>query len=123
MKRRLVRVCPLTGDYAEVDGVRLKREAQELLNYVRQHIDANNDDLEIWKWIGPICDAVLNDSIAVPVKFSELPLQYASREGLLPKKFCELYSAFSLTISGTAREILGNVDVDGVLYTYADFEA
>ena len=123
MIRKLVRVDPLTGDYAEVDGVRLKREAQELLDYIRQHIDPNNDDLEIWKWIVPICDAVLNDAIALPVKFSDLPLQYASREGLLPKTFSELYSSFSITISGTAREILANVDVNGVPYTYADFEA
>lgn len=123
MIRKLVRVDPSTGDYAEIDSVRLKREAQELLDYVRQHIDPNDDDLGIWKWVVPICNAVLNDAIALPVKFSELPLQYASREGLLPKEFSELYSSFSLTISGTAREILGNVDLNGVLYTYADFEA
>lgn len=121
MIRRLVRVDLLTGDYSEVDGVRLKRKAQELMDYIRKTIDPHNDELGIWKRIVPICEAVLNDTMVLPVKFSDLPLHYAAREGLLPRKFSELYSSFSITISGIAREILENVDVNGVLHPYADF--
>lgn len=123
MIRKLVKINPLTGDYAEVDKVRLKRETKDLLNYIKKHVDPNADEHEIWKWVVPLCESVLNETVDLPIKFSELPLQHAIQEGLLPKAFSELYSSFAITISGMAREILDNVDVNGVTYTYADFEA
>lgn len=123
MIRKLVRIDPITGDYAEVDTVRLKREAQDLLTYIKNNIDPNRDELGIWKWVMPMCEKVLNGTIILPIKFSDLPLKFATREGLLPEEFSKLYSSFSITISGTAREIFTNVEVNGVSYTYADFEA
>lgn len=123
MIRKLVKIYPLTGDYVEVDKVRLKREVHELINYIKQNIDPNADENEIWKWVVPLCESVLNETADLPIKFSELPLQHAIQEGLFPRKFSELYSSFSITISGMARKIYDNVDVNGVTYTYADFEA
>lgn len=122
VKRKLVKVDEETGDYAEVDTVRLKRETRELMNFIQANIDPNKDPHRIWTSLVPLCRAVLAQTISLPVPFFELPLRYESREGLLDADFDELFSGFALTISGTAREILDEVVIDGVRYMYADFE-
>ncbi len=122
MIRKLVKLDPATGDYSEVDEVRLKRETHILLNYIRTHIDPKNDEHGIWKWVVPLCQGILDGTLILPVPFSTLPLKYAVREGLLPDDFFNLYAEFGLTISGTAREILDKVEIDGNTYMYADFE-
>lgn len=122
IKRRLVRVDEQTGDYAEVDTVRLKRETRELMDYIHAHVDPNKDQHDIWTSVVPLCRAVLADTMSLPIPFFELPLRYESREGLLDAAFDELFCGFVLTISGTAREILDEVVIDGVRYMYADFE-
>ncbi|RSZ58801.1 hypothetical protein HF313_26465 [Massilia atriviolacea] len=122
IKRKLVRVDEQTGDYAEVDTVRLKRETQELMDYIGSNVDPNKDPYRIWTSVVPLCRAVLDETISLPVSFFDLPLRYESREGLLDAEFDDLFSSFVLTISGTAREILDEVVIDGVKYMYADFE-
>lgn len=122
MIRKLVKLDPSTGDYAEIDEVRLKREARVLLDYIKTHIDPNSDEHEIWKWVVPLCQGAIDGTLTLPVPFSTLPLKYAVREGLLPDDFFDLYAEFGLTISGTAREILSKVDIDGMTYMHADFE-
>lgn len=122
IKRKLVRVDEKTGDYAEVDTVRLKRETRELMNFIQKNVDQNNDPHGIWTSLVPLCRAVLAETVLLPFPFFNLPLRYESREGLLDAKFDDLFSAFALTISGTAREILDEVVIDGVRYMYADFE-
>lgn len=120
--RRLVKLNPQTGDYAEIDSVRLKREAKALLDYVGTNISRTDDPLRIWQFAVPLCEGVLDEILSLPIKFEVLPLKRAKREGLLPKQLSELYSSFSLTISGTAREISENIEIGGEVYTYADFE-
>lgn len=122
IKRRLVRVDEQTGDYAEVDTARLKRETQELIDYIHANVDPNKDPYGIWISVVPLCRAVQAETISLPVPFFELPLRYESREGFLDAAFDELFCEFVLTISGTAREILDEVVIDGVRYMYADFE-
>ena len=122
IKRRLVRVDEQTGDYAEVDTVRLQRETRELMDYILANIDPNKDQYGIWTSLVPLCRAVLAETMSLPVSFFELPLRYASREGLLDAGFDELFCEFALTVSGTAREVLDEVVIDGVRYMYADFE-
>ncbi|MCE3606029.1 hypothetical protein LXA47_20815 [Massilia sp. P8910] len=121
-KRKLVKVDEETGDYAEVDKVRLKREARELMEYIERNIDPRKDEYGIWESVVPLCQDVLADKIQLPVSFFNLPLRYESREQLLEPRFDELFSEFKLTISGAAREILDEVIIDGVRYMYADFE-
>ncbi|NHZ66878.1 hypothetical protein [Massilia genomosp. 1] len=122
IKRKLVKVNEQTGDYAEVDKVRLKRETHELMNFIQTNIAQSKDKYGVWTSLVPLCRAVLAETISLPVPFFELPLRYESREGLLDADFDELLCGFTLTISGTAREILDEVVIDGVRYMYADFE-
>ncbi|MDM5176851.1 hypothetical protein PO883_06520 [Massilia sp. DJPM01] len=111
-----------TGDYAEVDIVRLKRESRELIEYIKGNIDPNKDQYGIWNSVVPLCREVLAETISLPVPFFNLPLRYETREGMLDADFDERFSEFALTISGTAREILEEVVIDGIRYMYADFE-
>ncbi len=122
MIRKLVRLDPTTGNYAEVDSVRLKREANELLDHIKTHIDPSVDPNGIWKWVVPLCVGALNETLPLPMNSSDRPLKYAIREGLLPNDFEELYASFAITISGMARAILDKVEIDGNTYMYADFE-
>lgn len=122
MIRKLVKLDSVTGNYAEVDKTRLKREARNLLDFIHKNIDPKMDDYKIWNLVAPLCQGVLDETLKLPVPYSDLPLKYEVREGLLPEDFYRLYAEFKLTISGIAREILENVEVDGVAYTYADFE-
>lgn len=121
--RKLVKLDELTGDYAEVDKVRLKREAQELIQYIKKNIDPSKDAYGIWAKVVPLCQDVLAEKISLPVPFFNLPLRHESREQLLEPGFDEIFSEFKLTISGAPREILDEVIIDGVRYMYADFEA
>jgi hypothetical protein len=122
MIRRLIKLDPATGDYSEIDEARLKRETRLLLEYIKKHIDPKTDEHGIWKWVVPLCQGVVDGTLILPMPFFTLPLKYAVREGLLPDDFFNLYAEFSLTISGTAREMLDNVNIDGNTYMYADFE-
>lgn len=122
IKRKLVRVDERTGDYAEVDTVRLKRETRELMNFIQVNIGPHNDPYGIWTSLVPLCRAVLAETVSLPFPFFSLPLRYESREGFLDANFDELFSEFTLTISGAAREILDEVVIDGIRYMYADFE-
>ena len=122
MTRKLIKLDPATGNYAEVDKVRLKREAIALFEYIKTHIDPNFDEHGIWKWVAPLCTGVLDGTLKLPMNSSERPLKYAIREGMLPSDFEDLYASFSITVTGMAREILDKTEVDGVTYMYADFE-
>lgn len=121
-KRKLVKLDEETGDYAEIDQVRLKREASDLIDYIKKSIDPSSDEYGIWKSVLPLCEEVLAGKIRSPIPFSYLPLRYESRERLLEPRFNELFAEFTLTISGAPREILEEIVIDGVRYMYADFE-
>ena len=124
MIRRLVKLDPATGNYTEVDKVRLKREALALLDYIKTHTDPNSDEHGIWKWVVPLCEAVLNNTLTLPVPYSDLPLKYAIREGLLPNDFEVLYADFAATLSGLRFTScsLDTVFIDGVAHAHVDFE-
>ena len=63
MIRKLVKLDSNTGDYAEVDKIRAKREARVLLDHIQKHIDPNQDEHGIWKWVVPLCQGVLNETL------------------------------------------------------------
>ncbi|MDQ1832569.1 MULTISPECIES: hypothetical protein [Massilia] len=121
-KRRLVKLIGDTGLYAEVDLVKLRRLSRELLSYIQINISPHEDEYEIWKWVVPMCTAVLDGTIRLPVPFLDLPLNYPMREGLLPTDFQKIYAAFKIVACGMAVEVLEKVVIDGATYAYADFE-
>lgn len=121
-KKRLVKLVGDTGFYAEVDGVKLKRISQNLLSYIELNIEPDNDEYGIWKWVVPMCKAVLDGSIQLPVPYLDLPLSYPMREGLLPLDFQGIFSEFRVAASGMALNMSEKIVIDGVNYMYAEFE-
>jgi hypothetical protein len=121
-KKRLVRLLGDTYRYAEIDERRLRRETVALLDYIRNNIDPNKDENEVWKWVVPLCEKVLAGAIHLPLPFSELPLKHAVRERLLTPDFEKVLAEFSLTISGSPREVYEEIIINGVRHAYADFE-
>ncbi|MDM5176850.1 hypothetical protein PO883_06515 [Massilia sp. DJPM01] len=121
-KKRLVKLLGNTYFYADIDERRLRCDTVELLVYIRSHIDPDNDEHEVWKWVVPVCESVLACTISLPVPFYELPLKYAVRERLLTPEFEKVLAEFSLTISGSPREVYEEIVIDGVRHAYVEFE-
>lgn len=121
-KKRLIKLMGDTGLYAEVDVVKLKRIAGQLLTYIQNNINPDNDEYGILKWVVPMCKAVLDDSIQLPVAYLDLPLSYPMREGLLPLDFQKIFSEFRVTVSGMALNVSEKIIIDGVPHMYAYFE-
>jgi hypothetical protein len=121
-KKQLVKLLGDTYRYAEIDVRRLRRETTALLDYIRKNIDPNKDENEVWKWVVPLCERVLAGAVQLPVSLSELPLKHAVRERLLTPEFEKILAEFSLTISGSPREVYEEILVDGVRHAYVDFE-
>jgi len=120
--QHLIKLDPITRRYAQVDVVRLKRETGTLLDFIYTNIDPVHDEHEIWKWVVPLCERVLQDNLELPIPIQDRPLKYQIREGLLPRDFEEIYAPFLLTITGSPRSETPEILIDGELYTYADFE-
>ncbi len=118
----LVKLDPETYHYTQVDVVRLKREAKALLDFIYTHIDPAHDEHGIWKWVVPLCEGVLQNKVELPIPVEDRPLKYQTREGLLPRDLEELYAPFSLTITGSPRNLTQKILINGELYTYVDFE-
>ncbi|NHZ93574.1 hypothetical protein F2P45_31910 [Massilia sp. CCM 8733] len=121
-KRRLVKLLGDTYRYAEIDERRLKRETIALLDYIRKNIDPDKDENNVWKWVVPLCEKVMARTVHLPLPFSELPLKHAVRERLLTPEFEKVLAEFSLTISGSPREVYEEIVIDGVRHAYVDFE-
>jgi hypothetical protein len=119
---KLVRVDKTTGKYLDIDTVRLIREARTLLDFIQKNVDPLADEFHIWTTVVPLCEGVINKTAALPIPYQNLPLRYEIREGLLPDAFYSLYASVSLTISGIGLEAPDIFDVNGVAYTYANFE-
>lgn len=120
--KKLIKLHPVTKSYLEVDKVKLERLSLNLLNFIKNNISPLNDPHEIWKWVVPLCEGVLNNTLATPIPYNDLPLKHAIREGLLADNFEELYAPFANTITGTVTKITADVEINGELFTYVDFE-
>lgn len=121
--KMLVKLDPITQSYLTIDEVKAKRLAKELINFIRSNINPRRDVHGIWKNMIPLCEGVLHNTVQLPFPYTEVPLKYPAREGLLSDDFEELYSSFVNVITGTATELNGDVIIDGELYTYVDFES
>jgi hypothetical protein len=120
--KRLIKLDPVSKRYEEIDEVRLKRLTYILLDFIEKNISLDDDKYGIRKYVIPLCEGFLNNTIKVPIPYSDLPLKYAIREGELSWEFEEIYAPFANTITGTSTKIIEDVIIDGVLYTYVDFE-
>lgn len=122
MIKKLIPIDPETGRYTQVDTKRLMRETRALLNFIDVHIKPENDEFKILKYVRPMCEAVLSGKTKLPFPYSELPLKYYIREGMLPRDLSEVYSEFAVTVSGSPRTFSERINIDGILHKYADFE-
>lgn len=120
--KKLVKLDPISKRYAEVDRVKLERVAKELLDYINDKIAPSEDPHGIWKCVIPLCEGVLNNTISLPLSYDQLPLKHPMREGLLSDEFEKKYAPFANTITGTPLTETEKIDINGILYTYADFE-
>jgi hypothetical protein len=120
--KRLVKLDPKTHRYTEIDTVKAKKQALELLHHINETVSKTNDEYEIWKHVVPLCENVLTDNIPLPIPAEDRPLKYQIREGLLTRRFEEKYAPFALTITGTPRELTEEIDINGECYTYVEFE-
>lgn len=120
--KRLVKLDPISKRLTEVDRVKLERVAQELLDFIQNNILPNNDPFDIWKWVVPLCEGVLNNTLILPLPYDQLPLKYPMREGLLPDAFEKIYAPFSNTITGTPIVKTEKIEINGALYAEVDFE-
>lgn len=120
--KKLVKIDPITKRYTEIDTIRLKRETEALSNYIKNNTTPADDPYGIWKWVMPLCSGVLNETLVVPISYSDLPLKYPIREGLLSEDFEDFYAPFSITITGGSRKPHELVEINGELFTHVDFE-
>ena len=120
--KKLIKLDPISKRYAEVDVVKLERVTEQLLEFIYQEIPPTDDSFGVWQWVVPLCKGVLNNTLALPVPYEDLPLKYPMREGLLSDEFEKIYAPFANTITGTPLTKTDKVEIDGILYAYADFE-
>ncbi len=120
--KRLVKLDPVSKRFTEVDQIKLERVTQELIDFIRYNIFPENDPFEIWKWVVPLCEGVLHNTIKLPLPYDQLPLKYPMREGLLPDAFEKIYAPFANTITGTPIVQTDKVEINGELYAQVDFE-
>lgn len=69
-----------------------------------------------------LCEKVLQDKVELPISIQDRPLKYQVREGLLPRDFEELYAPFLITITGSPRNEVKELQINGEHYTYVNFE-
>jgi hypothetical protein len=120
--KRLVKLNPISKRFIEVDRVKLERVARDLLDFIQNNISPNNDPFDIWKWVVPLCEGVLNNTLKLPLPYDQLPLKYPMREGLLPDALEKIYAPFSNTITGTPIVKTEKIESNGALYVEVDFE-
>lgn len=120
--KKLVKLDPISKRYAEVDKVKLERVARYLLDFINAKVSPLNDPFEIWKWVVPLCEDVLNNTLVAPISYDNIPLKYPMREGLLSDEFEKIYTPFTNTITGTPLVKTDQIEINGELYTYVEFE-
>ncbi len=120
--KRLIKLAPDTKCYSEIDPIKLRRVCLNLLDFINAQVPKDKDSLGLWKKVVPLCDNAAKNLLKSPINFSDLPLSYELREGLLPDNFERIYAIFALTITGTPDGKLEVIDIEGELYAHVDFE-
>lgn len=93
-----------------------------MLDFINDQISPNDDPYGIWTWVIPLCERVLNNILSLPLPYDQLPLKCPMREDLLSDAFENKYAPFANTIIGTPTKITPDIEIDGELFTYVDFE-
>lgn len=122
MISKLVKLNSETGDFTEVDTIRLRREALILKQFLETELDRSVDQYQIYKQVMPLVEAALSGQLKLPFPYSDWPLKYPSREDLLPRNFTDLYSPFKLTASGAPFEELKTQIINGEKFAMMEFE-
>jgi hypothetical protein len=124
MYRKLVKLDPNNGKrFSEVDLICVRRAAAALKDYIERCIDPDDDPYGIRKQVLPLCEGALNGSLKMPLSVAnDIPLEYPSREGWLPKSFKHHWSNFWVPATGSPLERIEYIHKDGELYGYMYFE-
>lgn len=121
--KKLVKLDPISKRYTVVDEKKLHRVTTELLRFIKKEIPPNSDPHNIWKWVVPLCEEILNNTISAPIPYTDLPLKYQLKEGVLSEEFEDLYAPFANCVTGTRTVNTPEVEINGDIYVYVDFES
>jgi hypothetical protein len=123
MKKKLVKLNLAEGGrFSEVDPIRVRRKALLVKSYLESEFDRKADQHEVYEKVMPLVLAALDGTLKMPYPFSDWPLKYESREGLLPRDFERVIAGFEVAASGSHLEEPKVEIVAGEEYAYIDFE-
>lgn len=124
MEKRLVELDQETMYAKEFDGVRLRREAANLKDFLNS-LDPKEDKLGLRARVLPFCEAALKGEIKKPLGPREKPLNITRILDVgqsLPEGFEELYARFFNTVIGAQVDVEHVVRKDGKLWGWMEFE-
>ena len=123
MTRRLVELDQFS--YAtEVDKKRLRREAQELKDYLSKLAPAD-DTQNLRRLVMPFCEKALDGTLPLPLDVRKKPInipRVLDAGGKVPERFEELYARFFNTAVGARADVENRVERGGKSYAWVDFE-
>jgi hypothetical protein len=123
MYRKLVKLDPNNGwRFSEVDVIEVRRSAAALKDYIERCIDPDDDPYEIRNQVLPLCEGALDGTLNLPLNVMDIPLEYPSREGWLPRSFESYWAKFLVPATGSPRETTERATIDGEQYAPTYFE-
>lgn len=117
--------------FAEVDPVCLRRIAIGLRDQILQKVNKENDPYMFYSNTMPVVEAairgeIINSLSQDELNFVDMNYYHDKQEGELPaqydREFTKAVSEFSVTAEALSLEDTAEVIVDGVIYSWLDFE-
>lgn len=117
-----VRVNSANGRYIDIDSNKLRREALDIITFIKENYSKPNDEHDLIDRLLPLCEQAVNKQLSEAIPVTSLPLQYERRERLFPQELNTLLARFCVTLSGTPLDELVIKYIDGEPYTEVEFE-
>jgi hypothetical protein len=120
--KTLVRINISNGRYIDIDANKLRREALDLIKYIKKNYSVSNDKYDIIGSFLPLCEQAANKQFNEAIPIDSLPFQYERRERVFPQELNTLMARFCVTISGTPLDEVVIKYINGEPYTDVEFE-
>lgn len=118
--KKLVELDGEYGGWLEIDSVKLKRVATVFRDWLLT-VDLSKDSFGFLEKDLPIVESALDGTMKLPFK-GNIPHNWESREGLLPKDYCKIRAPFYNTIRGALYEPPEVIIKNGKYYAWTEFE-
>lgn len=122
--KKLVELDPISMCTKEFDLVKITRSGNALKQYLLQ-LAPKEDVYRIKDQVLSIVEQALAGNLDLPFDVRRMPLQYESREDLLPSEYKKLAAPFLVSIagmSGLGSDLLRPVLRDDKPYVFMEFE-